>query len=108
MKPPDDLVNYGRGRRFWRAVLADHECRPDELELLAEAARMLDLADALRETVSEDGLTVEGSRGQVTTHPALTELRQVRQELRHTLRELDLPDPPAVPEGRRLRAVGDA
>ena len=30
---PDDLVAYGRGRKFWRAVDRDHLLRADEIEL---------------------------------------------------------------------------
>jgi hypothetical protein len=91
-KPPDDLRPRGRGRSFWRSVLAEHEARPDELELLAEVARQLDLLDALREAVGET-LVVDGRM-----HPALVELRQVRQELRRCLAQLALPDLDAGPD----------
>lgn len=84
--PPPDLVPRGRGRRFWRNVLADHELRADELELLAEACRQLDLLDALR-AVSEP-VVLEGK-----VNAAIIESRQVRQELRRTLAQLCLPDP---------------
>lgn len=111
MKPPADLVPRGRGRRFWRAMTAEYTLRVDEIEVLAESARMLDLLDVLRERVAEDGPVVDGSRGQVVVHPALVELRQVRQELRRTLGQLGIPDeadeeqPGARPA---LRVVGDA
>ena len=85
--PPADLVSRGRGRRFWRAVLDDHELRPDELELLAEACRLLDLADRLRVETQEGPLLVDGR-----THPLLVELRQVREQLRKTLSVLAFPD----------------
>ena len=88
--PPSDLPARGRGRKFWRAVLADHELRPDELELLAECCRMMDLADRLRDTAADAPVVVDGR-----THPALVELRQVRQELRRHLGQLALPDPDA-------------
>lgn len=103
---PSDLPQDGRGRRFWDRVTAEHVLRPDEVELLCEAARMLELADRLREVVDDDGPLTSGSRGQLTTHPALTELRLLRQELRHHLRELDLPEPePEHEQGGKLRAV---
>lgn len=84
--PPSDLVPRGRGRRFWRSVLADHELRPDEIELLAEACRQLDLLDALR--VVSEPVVLEGK-----VNAAIVESRQVRMELRRTLAQLCLPDP---------------
>lgn len=84
--PPADLVPRGRGRRFWRAVLEDNELRPDELELLAEACRQLDLLDELR--VVSEPVVLEGK-----VNAAIIESRQVRQELRRTLSQLCLPDP---------------
>ena len=88
--PPSDLKPRGRGRRFWRTVVDGFDLRPDELELLAEAARLLDLADRLREAAADAPVVVDGR-----THPALVELRQVRQELRRHLAQLALPDPDA-------------
>lgn len=86
---PADLVAKGRGRRFWRAVLADHVLRADELELLAEACRLLDLLDQLRAASSP--LVVTGKAGP-RTNPAVVEARQTRVELRRTLAQLCLPD----------------
>ena len=86
--PPSDLTARGRGRKFWRAVLADHELRADEVELLAECCRLLDLTERLREAAADAPLLVNGR-----THPLLTELRQVRQQLRLHLAQLALPDP---------------
>jgi hypothetical protein len=83
--PPSDLVPRGRGRRFWRGVTGAYDLRPDELELLAEACRQLDLLEALRSAATS---VLLGER----VHPALVEARQVRQELRRTLAQLCLPD----------------
>lgn len=104
---PSDLAPKGRGRRFWRTVLADHVLRADELELLAEACRQLDLLDALRAVSTP--LVVTGPAGP-RTNPALVESRQVRVELRRTLAQLQLPDaddePAEVPaEVASIRSV---
>ena len=72
-------------------MLVDNELRVDELELLAEACRQLDLLDALREAARP--LVVDGRM-----HPAVVEARQVRVELRRTLAQLCLPDPEAEAE----------
>lgn len=103
--PPSDLVARGRGRRFWRQVLATYELRPDERELLAEVCRQLDLVDELRGQVDCDGVTVVGSRGQQSVHPALVELRQVRQELRRTFAQFDWPDEESTSSQRARRAA---
>jgi hypothetical protein len=87
-EPPGDLRPRGRGRKFWRAVASEHVLRADELELLGEVARQLDLVDRLRDAAA-DGPVVENGR----VSPALVELRQVRQELRRGLAQLALPDP---------------
>ncbi len=79
--------------------------RADEIELLAEVCRQLDLADNLREAATG----TLGADGRV--HPALVELRLVRMELRRTLAQLALPDEvvdgeprPEVPRFRSARA----
>jgi hypothetical protein len=104
--PPSDLIPRGRGRRFWRAVLTDHDLRADELELLAETCRMLDLTDRLRAAADDAPVVVDGR-----TSPALVELRQVRQELRRQMAQLALPDevddrtlPASVANMRTVRA----
>lgn len=66
--------------------MAEHELRADELELLAEVARQLDLVEALRVAVGAN-LVIDGK-----LHPALVELRQVRMELRRGLAQLAIPD----------------
>ena len=85
--PPSDLISRGRGRRFWRSVLTEHELRTDEMELLAECCRMLDLLDGLRD--ASKPLVIDGRM-----NPAIVEARQVRQEFRRALAQLCLEDPP--------------
>jgi hypothetical protein len=65
--------------------MVENELRPDEVEILAETCRMLDLLDALRLSVTD--IVVAGKIA-----PALVELRQVRQELRRALAQLCLQD----------------
>jgi P27 family predicted phage terminase small subunit len=88
--PPGYLAAQGRGRRFWQQVVGEWECSPAELELLAEACRTLDELQALRRAVAREGATVAGSQGQRRAHPALTEPRLGRGELRRLLDALGL------------------
>jgi hypothetical protein len=81
-----------RGEAFHARVVAEHELKADELELLTEAARMLDLLELLHEAVEQDGPLIRDHRGNLVTHPATIEARQVREALRKTLHALGVPD----------------
>ena len=81
-----------RGEAFRARVEAEYELGPDELELLTEAGRMLNLLEALHEAVEEDGPLIRDAKGNLTTHPAAVEARQVRESLRKTLHALGIPD----------------
>lgn len=87
--PPADLG--GRGRKFWRAAVADFELSGVELELLVECCRLLDECESLRSPVEKDGATVAGSSGQLRVNPAFGELRQHRLALGRLLAQLALP-----------------
>lgn len=65
MKPPTDLAPAGRGRRFWRSVVRDHELAPVELELLAEACHVMDRLEQLRGPATADPRLLVEERQQV-------------------------------------------
>lgn len=91
--PPTPAGMGPRGRRFWRATLAEFELGDAERELLAECCRTLDDLDRLAAMVAEHGATVKGSTGQVVVNPALTEARGQRAILHRLVAALQLPDP---------------
>lgn len=91
-KPPAPRGLSPRGRAFWKAVHADYTLDVAEVELLVEVCRALDECEALHAVIEEQGRTVEGSRGQVVAHPALSELRSTRLMLGRLLAQLELPD----------------
>lgn len=107
-RAPADLAKRGRGRRFWAAIIAKYELRPDELEILAEVCRMLDEADRLRALAAEAGPIVSGSRGQDVVNPSVVELRQLRQEIRRGLAALHIPDEPERAERKADAASWEA
>ena len=86
------------GRRLWRSTLADRddgsrlELRGDELVLLAEACRLVDDVERLREALADEPLTVKGSQGQDVAHPLRGELHRTIGTLDRVLRTLSLPD----------------
>ena len=89
-RAPSGLAH--RGGSFWRRRMAEFDFGDGEIELLVEICRALDEAEALHRVVVEQGSTVAGSRGQITAHPCLSELRQTRLMLGRLLSQLALPD----------------
>lgn len=81
-----------RGRRFWRATVAEYDLSDAELELLREACTTLDDLDRLAEAIAKDGPMVLGSQGQPVLHPAVTEARGQRLALHRLVSALALPD----------------
>jgi len=102
--PPADLRKLGRkdgpGRALWKSIVgtsADtvkYILRADELQILAEACREVDLIADIDEEFRNDlrGFVVKGSTGQPTSNPLIQELRQHRQVLANLLSKLTLPD----------------
>ena len=83
------------GRRLWKAITTGYTFRQDELRLLEDACREVDLIARLQAEVDKGPLIVAGSRGQETIHPLLSEVRQHRLLLARLLRQLRLEDDPA-------------
>lgn len=100
-----------RAGAFWRRTAADFDLSDGELELLAETAWLISEVDALRAALDVDGLTVQGSTGQVRVHPAVNEVRQHRMALARLLKQLDLPAQDDEPESwttKNARAAAQA
>lgn len=96
------------GRAFWRSVLADYELSPAEAELLRQACRVVDVLARLDAAIADaDDLMVEGSAGQMKTHPALAAAADQRRVLDVLLRSVALPMPEEA-EGRRRSPAAQA
>ena len=102
-KPPDDLRKRGRGRKFWKQVVAEFELAPHEAEMLAEACRCLDHCDRLREQLEDAPLLVDGK-----THPLVIELRLTRNDLRLLLTSMGWGDEVETTTTRRARHAAAA
>jgi hypothetical protein len=66
---------------------------PAWLEMLEQVVAALDTIASLEELTTADGLTTPGSRGQLTMHPAVAELRQQRAAVARLLEKLGLGEP---------------
>jgi phage terminase small subunit len=88
------------GRRFWREITRTYELAPAELVMLGRACVTVDTLAAADAEISDQGLSVKGSRGQIIPN----RLVKVRYELERILdiqiRSLNLPMP-GEDEGRR-------
>lgn len=89
MTHPSDALGE-RGRRLWDAIMEDTEGDQHDIDLVVETCRILDVIDALAEAITRDGVTVSGSRGQVTVNPAVQEQRQQQIAFSRLVAQLNL------------------
>lgn len=89
-KPPANLG--AKARSVWTRTTKDFDLRADELRLLEDACREIDLVDRLDRALRDGDLMVQGSMGQQVTNPLLQEIRQHRLALARLFNQLHLPD----------------
>lgn len=106
MDAPKDLKAAGQG--LWDSIAVPYDLRPDELRVLAEAAREQDLIQLMVSVLAESDLMVKGSMGQPTVHPLVSEVRQHRTVLASLLRSLKLPDDAGAAVVNQQRQAGNA
>lgn len=96
------------GRAFWRPATGVYELSPTEFVLLARACRTVDLLDAIDAALADDGVTVEGSVGQVCAHPLLASKALQEATLDTLIRAMALPLPDQAEGQRRSPAAMEA
>lgn len=78
---------------LWEHVTSTYDLRADELRVLEDACREVDLIEAMQvELDAADSFLAKGSQGQPVAHPLVQELRQHRATLKSLLGSLKLPD----------------
>lgn len=81
---------------LWDDVTALYSLRPDELRLLGDCCREVDLIERLQTAMKPGGkssaLTTRGSMGQTVANPLITEIRQHRATLAALMKQLKLTD----------------
>lgn len=114
-KPPAALKVAGKAlfNDIINDLSDDWELDSREIYLLTRACRCADEMATLEKVIDKDGPTVEGSRGQVTMHPAIAEARQLRLVQLRLLAALELSDPSlavkaATPSQARARKASNA
>lgn len=81
-----------KAQRLWRDTVAVYDLRPDELRILEDACREVDIVEKIHARLSRENLLVEGSMGQAVAHPLLQEIRHHRMVTQRLLAGLKLPD----------------
>jgi hypothetical protein len=98
-----------QGSALWVSIADAYELRPDELRVLGQACRELDLIAAMESELDGSPLMSTGSMGQPVVHPLVSELRQHRTVLASLLRALKLPeDESGAPAVNQQRQAGNA
>lgn len=89
-----------QGSCLWQEIAEGFELRVDELRVLGDACRTVDLIERMEEAMKDAPLVVTGSQGQPVANPLVQELRQYRSLVARLLASLKLPD---EDEGRDAR-----
>lgn len=97
-----------RGKRTWGNVAGTYELRPDELDILEDICREIDMIDDLERGMKDQPLTVIGSQGQPVAHPIISELRQHRATKKSLWAALKLPDDQAGADVNAQRKGGQS
>lgn len=99
---PDGLGS--QALKLWEEMTGLYEFRVDELRILEDACREVDLIERLEVELDGAPLMVKGSMKQDVANPHLAEVRQHRATLARLFKQLDLPDEPG---GVERPGVGD-
>lgn len=89
-KPPTGLK--AKSRHLWTEIVKAYELRIDELRVLEDSCREIDLIERMEAEQRKLPLVVKGSQGQDVAAPLVQELRQHRATLARLLQQLRLPD----------------
>lgn len=83
-----------KARKKWREIAGAYELRADELRILEDACREIDLVERMQEALDDpdNELLVAGSMGQPVASPLVQEIRQHRALIGRLLSLLKLPD----------------
>ncbi len=92
-----------KARRLWEDISGKYELRADEMRVLEDACREVDLVERLELELRDAPLMVRGSQGQQVASPLVSELRQHRTVVAALLAKLKLPDE----DGRAAASVSE-
>lgn len=89
--PPPPPEGLGRcAERLWEDIVDGQDLRTDELRVLEDACREVDLIERMHAELQGAPLVVKGSMGQDVANPLVQELRQHRALVARLLGSLKL------------------
>lgn len=106
IEPPEGLGD--KALVVWSEIAGNYELRIDELRVLEDACREIDLIERLEAELVHADLMVTGSMGQPVASPLVQELRQHRGVLARLLGWLKLPDEEAPAKGNASASARQA
>jgi P27 family predicted phage terminase small subunit len=95
-QPPAHLSSSAR--LWWQTAVQTYVFQEHHLRLLQLVCEAWDRAQAARDLIDREGLTVPGREGGVRPHPAIAIERDARLAVARLVRELDLDTEPPVSE----------
>lgn len=104
--PPEGLG--AKALVVWTEISEGYDLRIDELRVLEDACREIDLIERLEGELLHADLIVTGSMGQPVASPLVQELRQHRGVLARLLGWLKLPDEEAPAKGNTSASARQA
>lgn len=96
------------GKTFWRSCLAVYDLSPAEVVLLRRAVRTIDVLEQIDAALADDGVSVEGSVGQLRAHPLLALKCENERVLDALIRGMCLPFAHEDQGKRRTRVAAAA
>lgn len=102
-----------KGKKLWKDYVDKYDLRVDELRILEDACREVDLIERLEKKISSPGFNLEGvgSMGQPVASPLIQEVRQHRALVAKLLKSIELPEEEgsaATTRSTRARAAANA
>jgi P27 family predicted phage terminase small subunit len=95
-QPPAHLSPSSK--EWWLTTVETYVFQEHHLRLLQLVCEAWDRAQAARERIDREGLTVPGREGGLRPHPCIAIERDARLAVARLVRELDLDAEPPVPE----------
>lgn len=77
-------------KQFWKRMMNTYQFRLDELRILKDCCREIDIIERIERELKTGEATVKGSQGQPVANPLFAEARQHRSTLASLLKQLKL------------------
>ena len=93
-----------KAKKVWKETVETYDLRVDELRILEDACREMDMVERMETAMASEELIVKGSMGQPAPNPLIPELRQHRMAFKTLIKSLNLPDEEEAPKSRSTTA----